>query len=88
MELSWNISNGDRVRLDAATGEHAETPEGYPVIDGVQLLLEESNTFTLTAENECTPAGNRPSMSVTVEVEKPVNMGGIGLLLLNDFGNV
>ncbi|MCF8057498.1 MAG: hypothetical protein K9K37_12785 [Desulfocapsa sp.] len=86
VELSWNISNGDRVRLDAATGEYAEQPEGYPVLDGVQLLLEKTNTFTLTAENECTAVGDRPSKSVTVEVEGPP-MAGVSLLLRTDYGN-
>ena len=80
--LSWNISNGDRIRLDAATGESGETPEGYPVIDGVQLLLERTNTFTLTAENECTAPENWPSKTVTVKVTPP-GLPGVNLLLLN-----
>lgn len=84
--LSWDISNGDGVRLVADTGESAETTEHDPVIDGLQLLLQQTHTLTIYAKNECTEEADWPSKTLTIDY-KQLNLAGVNLLLLNDFGN-
>ena len=52
VQLSWNISNADGIRLVADSGESGETTWLSPVINGMQLLLSKTHTFTLYARNE------------------------------------
>ncbi len=85
VELSWDITNGEGVILKADTGESAETREHGPKLNGVELLIEQKHTFTLTAKG-CTPREEWPSKTVTVG-SRDMSIGGINLLLLNNYGN-
>ncbi|MCF8057500.1 MAG: hypothetical protein K9K37_12795 [Desulfocapsa sp.] len=82
VQLSWNISNGDGVKLVAGSGESAETSEHGPVLGGLELLLKKTETFTIYAKNKCTPEAQWPSKTITVQLQAPLPFLS-GLILYN-----
>ena len=85
VELDWDISNVEGLLLVADTGESGETTEHDAQINGVDLSIDKTHTFTLTAKG-CTEQSTWPSQTLTVEYNDLV-LAGVNLLLLSDHGN-
>ncbi len=78
--LSWDIDNGDSVELVRDNGVTVESNAHPPVVSGLELLLNETYTFTITGINECTGQEDRPSKTLTVKVTQPI-LPAVNLLL-------
>jgi hypothetical protein len=85
VELNWEISNVEGLILEADNGWTGESTIDDPEITGVQLPIDRTHTFKLTAKG-CTPESTWPSKTLTVEYRDP-SMAGVNLLLLTDYGN-
>ena len=85
VELNWETSNVEGLLLEADNGWTGETTIDDPEIGSVQLPVDRTHTFKLTAKG-CTPESTWPSKTLTVEY-KDLSLAGVNLLLLNDYGN-
>jgi hypothetical protein len=78
--LTWDIGNADSVELVRDNGVTIESSSHPAVVDGFELLLNETYTFTITGRKECTGEENWPSKTLKVNVTQPV-LPAVNLLL-------
>ncbi|MCF8056882.1 MAG: hypothetical protein K9K37_09610 [Desulfocapsa sp.] len=78
--LTWDIGNADSVALVRDNGMTVESNFHPPVVSGLELLINKTSTFTISASNECTADKDSPSKTLTVTVTQP-NLPALNLLL-------